>query len=147
MAGAGGTSAPGGAPGGTPGTGGGEGGNPGTGGTTAPVGTGGVGMAGAGGTSAVVSETVGTTSNGAGGAVGGQDSARVVKLASKSGCSCSLGATPSRASAGYLVAMLACLVLHRRRRLSMASEASRPRTLKRDPQMQTKIPGNPDRDS
>ena len=75
-------------------------------------------MAGAGGTSAVVPETGGTTSNGAGGAVGGQDSTRVVKLASKSGCSCALGATPSRASPGYLVAMLACLVLHRRRRLS-----------------------------
>jgi hypothetical protein len=112
MAGAGGTSASGGAPG----TGGGAGGNPATGGTTVAVGAGGAGMAGAGGTSAVVPETGGTTSSGAGGAVGGQDSTRVVKLASKSGCSCALGATPRRASPGYLVALLACLVLHRRRR-------------------------------
>jgi len=97
--------------GGLPGTGG----NAGTGGS-AVVGT--AGMAGADGTSAVMPETGGSAmgSGGIGGVVGGQYSTRVVKLASKSGCSCALGATPSRASPGYLVAMLACLVLNRRRR-------------------------------
>jgi hypothetical protein len=138
MAGAGGTSAP----GGPPGTGGGAGGSPGTGGSSV-VATGGASMAGAGGTSAVVPESGGTTSNGTGGAVGGQDSTRVVKLASKSGCSCVLGATPSRASAGHLLAMLGCLVLNLRRRRG-ASETSKPRPIRLDPQLQTKTLGSHD---
>ncbi|HJX63282.1 MAG TPA: hypothetical protein VJ860_04940, partial [Polyangia bacterium] len=130
-------------PGGAPGSGGSTGGNPGTGGTTAVEGTGEAGMAGASGTSALVPETGGTTSNGVGGAVGGQDSTRVVKLASESGCSCALGATPSRASAGHLLAMLGCLLLNLRRRRG-ASETSKPRPIRLDPQLQTKTLGSHD---
>ena len=103
--GAGGTSASGGVPV--------SGGNAATGGTTVAS-TG--GTIATGGTSAA--ETGGSASSGSGGAVGGQGG--TVHAGSDSGCSCAIGATSGRASAGYLVAMLGmlCLVLsrHRRRR-------------------------------
>jgi hypothetical protein len=105
MAGAGGTSAV------VPGTGG----NPATGGSTLGA-SGGAGMAGAGGTSAVVPGTGGST-NAAGGADGEQSGASAGHAAGDSGCSCAIGASPGRASAGYLVIMLGALglVLNRRR--------------------------------
>ena len=75
-------------------------------------------MAGAGGTSTVAPETGGSTSNGTGGAVGGQSSTGATTAAASSGCSCAIGATPRSFSAGSLVAMLGALflVLNRRRR-------------------------------
>jgi hypothetical protein len=98
------------------GTSGAEGGTLATGGntvasTTAPIPT--------AGTSAVVPPTGGSTNNGGGGAAGGQAATGPVTAAAASGCSCAIGATSGRASAGYLVAMLGalCLVLRRRRRL------------------------------
>jgi len=109
MAGAGGNSAAGGAPG--------TGSNPPTGGSTV-VASGGAGMAGAAGTSAVVPGTGGSTSSGAAGAVGGQGGTSAVQAAANSGCSCAVGASPGRASAGYFVVMLGVLglVLKRRRK-------------------------------
>jgi MYXO-CTERM domain-containing protein len=105
--------------GGTPASGGmpGTGGNPTSGGTTVAS-SGGAGMAGAGGTSAVAPASGGNTGSGAGGAGAGQSGASAVPAAADSGCSCAIGATSGRASAGYLVAMLGmlCLVLTRRRR-------------------------------
>jgi MYXO-CTERM domain-containing protein len=73
-------------------------------------------MAGAGGTSAVVPGTGGST-NAAGGADGEQSGASAGHAAGDSGCSCAIGASPGRASAGYLVIMLGALglVLNRRR--------------------------------
>ena len=123
----GGTLSTGGATGGRGGRGGsvaGSGGSPGTGGTTAVVGTGGAGMVGAGGTSAVVPGTGGGKSSGAGGAVGGQSGSKPVAAAADSGCSCAIGASSGRASAGCLVAMLGALglVLNRRRRRGRSQE-------------------------
>jgi len=112
MAGAGGTSAAGGEPG--------TGGNPATGGSTV-VATGGAAMAGAGGSSAVVVGPGGSTSSGAGGAVGGQSGTSVVRAAADSGCSCAVGASPGRASAGYLVVMLGVLGLALKRRRKRGS--------------------------
>ena len=104
--GSGGTSASGGGPG--------SGGISATGGATA-VATGGIGTIATGG---VVSATGGGTSSGAGGAVGGQSGTSTAHAGSDSGCSCAIGATSGRASAGYLIAMLgmSCLALKRRRR-------------------------------
>jgi hypothetical protein len=106
VAGAGGTSAV------VPGTGG----NPATGGSTLGA-SGGAAMAGAGGTSAAVPGTGGSTSSGAGGADGEQSGASAAHAAADSGCSCAIGASFGRASAGYLVIMLGALglVLNRRR--------------------------------
>jgi len=97
------------------GTSGAEGGTLATGGntvvsTTAPIPT--------AGTSAVVPSTGGSTNNGGGGAAGGQAATGPLTAAAASGCSCAIGATSGRASAGYLVAMLSMLglALNRRRR-------------------------------
>jgi MYXO-CTERM domain-containing protein len=97
------------------GTSGAEGGTLATGGntvasTTAPIPT--------AGTSAVVPPTGGSTNNGGGGAVAGQGATGPTTAAAASGCSCAIGATSGRASAGYLVAMLSMLglALNRRRR-------------------------------
>jgi rhamnogalacturonan endolyase len=108
------------ATGGTPASGGGagtggstvraNGGTPATRGTTAVVPpTGG---------SAVVPAGGGSTSGGAGGALGGQSGTKPVAAAADSGCSCAIGASSGRASAGYLLAMLGVLgmALNRRRR-------------------------------
>jgi hypothetical protein len=103
MAGAGGTA---------PGTGG----NPATGGSTLGA-SGGAGMAGAGGTSAAEPGAGGSTSGGEGGAVGGHGDTIAAQAAAGSGCSCAIGATSGRASAGYFVVMLGGLglALNRRR--------------------------------
>jgi len=71
-----------------------------------------------GGTTAVAPETGGSTGSGAAGAVAGQSGTAAQNSAASSGCSCAIGATSGRASAGYLVAMLGmvCLALNRRRR-------------------------------
>jgi rhamnogalacturonan endolyase len=99
--------------GGTPASGGtpGSGGNVTTGGTTVAS-TG--GTIGTGGTTQVVPGTGGNTSSGA----AGQSGTSTVQTGSDSGCSCAIGATSGRTSAGYLLAMLGMLslVLHRRRR-------------------------------
>jgi hypothetical protein len=111
----GGTAEVGGTSGAEGGTSGAEGGTPATGGntvasTTAPLPT--------AGTSAVVPPTGGSTNTGGGGAVAGQGATGPTTAAAASGCSCAIGATSGRASAGYLVAMLGmlCLALNRRRR-------------------------------
>jgi hypothetical protein len=109
MAGAGGTSAAGGEPG--------TGGSPATGGSTV-VATGGSGVAGAGGTSAVLPGTGGSTSNGTSGGAAGASGTSGAHAAAGSGCSCAIGASSGRASAGYFVVMLVALglVLNRRRK-------------------------------
>jgi hypothetical protein len=92
----------------------GAGGNPTTGGQTVAD-TGGAVVPG--GTTAVAPETGGSTGGGAAGAVAGQSGTAAQNSAASSGCSCMIGATSGRASAGYLFAMLGmvCLALHRRR--------------------------------
>jgi len=117
-----GTPASGGAPGaaGSPGSTSAVGGNSavssttavGPGGTTAVV-TGGTGTTVTGGTTVVVPVTGGST--GVGGSAG-QSGSKVV--GGDSGCSCAIGSTSGRSSAGYLVAILGMLglVLRRRRR-------------------------------
>jgi rhamnogalacturonan endolyase len=95
----------------------GTGGNPlATGGSTLGA-SGGAGMAGAGGTSAAEPGTGNSTSSGKGGAVGGQSDTIAAQAAAGSGCSCAIGASPGRTSAGYLVIMLGALglALNRRR--------------------------------
>ena len=106
MAGAGGTSAV------APGTGG----NRAIGGSTLGA-SGGAAVAGAGGTSAAEPGTAGSTSGGEGGAVGGQSDTIAAQAAAGSGCSCAIGASPGRTSAGYFVIMLGGLglALNRRR--------------------------------
>jgi MYXO-CTERM domain-containing protein len=101
--------------GGTPGTGGGAAGNPAPGGTTSVVG-GGAGALAAGTTAAA--GTSGSASSAAGGTVAGQSSTGPQNVVAGSGCSCGIGGTSGRASAGSLFAMLGVLglVLHRRRR-------------------------------
>jgi MYXO-CTERM domain-containing protein len=71
-----------------------------------------------GGASSATAETGGSTANGAGGAAGGQSGTTVGVGNTSSGCSCAVGTTSTRASAGYLVAILGVLgmVRHRRRR-------------------------------
>jgi len=112
MAGTGGNSAAGGAPG--------TGSNFPAGGSTA-VASGGAGTARTGGNSAVVAGTGGSTSSGAGGAVGGQSGTSVVHAAGNSGCSCAIGASSGRASAGYFVIMLGVLGLALKRRRKRGS--------------------------
>jgi len=101
---------------GTGGTAPGTGGNPATGGSTLGA-SGGAAMAGAGGTSAAEPGTAGSTSGGEGGAVGGQSDTIAAQAAAGSGCSCAIGATSGRTSAGYFVIMLGGLglALNRRR--------------------------------
>jgi rhamnogalacturonan endolyase len=105
MAGAGGTAA-------------GTGGNPLAAGGSTLGASGGAAMAGASGTSAAESGTGGSTNGGEGGAVGGQSDTIAAQAAAGSGCSCAIGASSGRASAGYLAAMLGVLglALNRRRR-------------------------------
>jgi hypothetical protein len=117
----GGTSAPvgtgGAAVAGTGGTAPGTGGNPlATGGSTLGA-SGGAAMAGAGGTSAAEPGTGGSTNGGEGGAVGGQSDTIAAQAAAGSGCSCAIGATSGRTSAGYFVITLGALglALNRRR--------------------------------
>jgi hypothetical protein len=106
------------ATGGTPASGGAPatGGSPPTGGTNV-VATGGTVTIATGGTTAVVPATGGSASSGTGGAVGGQSGTKVV-AAADAGCSCAIGGSSGRSSAGYLVAMLGMLgvVLNLRRR-------------------------------
>jgi hypothetical protein len=101
---------------GTGGTAPGTGGNPATGGSTLGA-SGGAAMAGAGGTSAAEPGTGGSTNGGEGGAVGGQSDTIAAQAAAGSGCSCAIGASPGRTSAGYFVIMLGALglALNRRR--------------------------------
>ncbi len=105
----GGTSASGGAPR--------TGGNAATGGTTV-AGTGGTITTGGTSASGGAPGTGGSTSGGSGGAGGGQSGTSSVQAGANSGCSCAIGASSGRASAGYLVAILGVLgvALHRRRR-------------------------------
>ena len=104
------------APGGTLGTGGGAAGSPATGGSTAVV-AGGAGAL-AGSTTAPAAGTVASATSGAGGTVAGQSSTGPTNVAAGSGCSCGIGGTSGRASAGSLFAMLGLLglIAHRRRR-------------------------------
>jgi MYXO-CTERM domain-containing protein len=103
------------APGGTPGTGGGVGGNPVTGGSTSVV-AGGAGAPAAGTTA--VAGTLASASSAAGGTVAGQSSTGPKSVVAGSGCSCGIGGTSGRASAGSLFAMLGLLglIAHRRHR-------------------------------
>jgi MYXO-CTERM domain-containing protein len=103
------------APGGTLGTGGGAAGNPAPGGTTSVV-AGGAGALAAGTTA--VAGTSGSASSAAGGTVAGQSSTGPKSVVAGSGCSCGIGGTSGRASAGSLFAMLGLLglIAHRRRR-------------------------------
>jgi MYXO-CTERM domain-containing protein len=114
----GGTVGPGGTSAGGPATGGAAGGNPTTGASTV-VNTGGAVVIGSGGTTAAVLATGGSTGSGAeGGAVGGESGTEAHAAAASSGCSCAIGSTSGRTSAGYLVAILGVLglALNRRRR-------------------------------
>jgi MYXO-CTERM domain-containing protein len=103
------------APGGTPGTSGGAAGNPAPGGTTSVI-AGGAGAPAAGTTA--VAGTSGSASSAAGGTVAGQSSTGPKSVVAGSGCSCGIGGTSGRASAGSLFAMLGLLglIAHRRRR-------------------------------
>jgi len=107
------------ATGGTPASGGAPatGGSPSTGGTTVAA-SGGTTTIATGGTTAVAPGTGGTASTGSGGAVGGQSGTKGIVAGADSGCSCAIGASSGRGSAGYLVAMLGmlCLALSRRHR-------------------------------
>jgi MYXO-CTERM domain-containing protein len=108
---AGGTSAP----VGTLGTGSGVGGNPVTGGSTSVV-AGGAGAPAA--STTAVAGTSGSASSAAGGAIAGQSGTAKYVVQGSPGCSCGIGGTSERASAGSFFAMLGLLglIAHRRHR-------------------------------